>query len=387
MELRSRLSAQTPTVRPTFAEFFCGGGMARAGLGPGWDCALAHDNNIKKARGYAANWGAQGLIVGDIASLTTVDLPGAVDLAHASPPCVGASLAGKRKGLGPEAWAFMTAMQGLRSEGRATPLIAIENVPDLLTSLDGRDFDRICGTLSDIGYHYGVVMIDAALFVPQSRERVFIVAVDAAQDVPADIVANGPSLPFHQDAVVKALHRQKARPIWWRLPVPPPHNLTLADLLEDEHKAKWDTPAKTAEIVGMMDKPHLDRLNEDKRTGRLVVRSINWRGDRKNAGKKVSRWESRPDLIANCLRTASGGSSTQSLLFVEGPSVRTRKISPLEYARTMGLPDSYRLPAGRTASYNLTGDGVVVPVVRYLAEHIFEPILQASGGGLGLVAE
>jgi DNA (cytosine-5)-methyltransferase 1 len=44
----------------------------------------------------------------------------------------------------------------------------------------------------------------------------------------------------------------------------------------------------------------------------------------------------------------------------------------------MGLPDSYKAPADRTAAYNLIGDGVAVPVVRFLAEHILEPILQAQ---------
>ena len=44
----------------------------------------------------------------------------------------------------------------------------------------------------------------------------------------------------------------------------------------------------------------------------------------------------------------------------------------------MGLPDSYRLPANTIEGYNLTGDGVAVPVVRWLAAHVLEPLLQAS---------
>jgi len=40
----------------------------------------------------------------------------------------------------------------------------------------------------------------------------------------------------------------------------------------------------------------------------------------------------------------------------------------------MGLPESYRLPEKYNEAYHLTGDGVVVPVVRHLAQHIFEPI-------------
>jgi site-specific DNA-cytosine methylase len=60
----------------TFYEFFCGGGMGRAGLGAGWRCTMANDNDAKKAVSYVANWSRDGLIVADVASLTTADLPG-----------------------------------------------------------------------------------------------------------------------------------------------------------------------------------------------------------------------------------------------------------------------------------------------------------------------
>jgi DNA (cytosine-5)-methyltransferase 1 len=44
----------------------------------------------------------------------------------------------------------------------------------------------------------------------------------------------------------------------------------------------------------------------------------------------------------------------------------------------MGLPDEYQLPANYNQAYHLTGDGVVVDVVRHLASHIFEPLLGAA---------
>ena len=44
----------------------------------------------------------------------------------------------------------------------------------------------------------------------------------------------------------------------------------------------------------------------------------------------------------------------------------------------MGLPDTYRLPSNYNEGYHLTGDGVVVPVVRHLARHVFERILAKS---------
>ena len=41
----------------------------------------------------------------------------------------------------------------------------------------------------------------------------------------------------------------------------------------------------------------------------------------------------------------------------------------------MGLSDDYVLPANYNEAYHVIGDGVAVPVVRYLAAHILEPIL------------
>jgi DNA (cytosine-5)-methyltransferase 1 len=41
----------------------------------------------------------------------------------------------------------------------------------------------------------------------------------------------------------------------------------------------------------------------------------------------------------------------------------------------MGLPDTYKLPVNYNDAYHITGDGVVVPVVRHLASYLFEPIL------------
>jgi DNA (cytosine-5)-methyltransferase 1 len=41
----------------------------------------------------------------------------------------------------------------------------------------------------------------------------------------------------------------------------------------------------------------------------------------------------------------------------------------------MGLPDNYILPEKYNETYHLTGDGVAVPVVRFIAANILEPLL------------
>ena len=92
-------------------------------------------------------------------------------------------------------------------------------------------------------------------------------------------------------------------------------------------------------------------------------------------GVKVQRAEVRFDDVAGCLRTPAGGSSRQLILVVDGKSIRSRLISARETARLMGLPDTYVLPSGYNEAYHLTGDGVAVPVVRHIAQHIIEPVV------------
>src|ERR1035438_5825422 len=96
---------------------------------------------------------------------------------------------------------------------------------------------------------------------------------------------------------------------------------------------------------------------------------------RDESGKSVQRAEIRFDGVSGCLRTPVGGSSRQSILVVEGSAVRSRLLSPREAARLMGLPDSYRLPENYNEAYHLAGDGVAVPVVRFLAARLLEPLL------------
>ena len=81
---------------------------------------------------------------------------------------------------------------------------------------------------------------------------------------------------------------------------------------------------------------------------------------------------------AGCLRTPGGGSSRQFIILVEGRNVRTRLLSGREAARLMGLPDDYVLPRRYSESCHLLGDGVSVPVVRFLAQNLLSPLLDAT---------
>ena len=156
----------------------------------------------------------------------------------------------------------------------------------------------------------------------------------------------------------------------WRLPAPPRRNLDLAALLEPDDAVAWRSEAETAALIGLMDDLHRRRLDVALAAGE---RRVGAAFRRMRGG--MQRTEARFDGLAGCLRTPGGGSSRQFVLVADGGQVRSRLLTGREAARLMGLPESYRLPSSANAALHLAGDGVVVPMVRHLAEAILEPLL------------
>ena len=372
----------------SFYEFFAGGGMARAGLGSGWRCLFANDFDHKKSRAYQRNWGSDVLKVEDVRKLSASNLPGQADLAWASFPCQDLSLAGGGAGLRGDRsgtfWPFWDLMSDLITERRKPTVIVLENVCGTLTSHDGRDFAAICGALRRGGYQYGALVVDAALFVPQSRPRLFIVAVRDDIEVPPGVQRDVPSGLWHTKALRAAYGKlsfaDQQSWIWWSLPEPPARSVRLADLIEDEpDSVAWHSPGETRRLLGMMSEINRAKVQRAQAQHRSIVGAIYKRTRRDARGRKVQRAEVRFDGVAGCLRTPAGGSSRQLVMVVRGDSVRSRLMSSRETARLMGLPDTYELSQNYNEAYHLTGDGVVVPVVRYLAAHLLEAVLASAG--------
>lgn len=386
---KARVSARAgkDSADLTFYEFFCGGGMARAGLGENWTCLFANDFDIKKSAVYADNWGGKALKTADVGKLTVADLPGRAALAWASFPCQDLSLAGMGAGLRGDRsgtfWPFWELMKRLQREKRAPRVVVLENVCGTLTSHKGKDFTAISEALADSGYRFGGVVIDAADFLAHSRPRLFIIAVASGVEIPESVVASGPCSRIHTSALRTAHARlpSKIREswVWWDVPAAPERANTLADIIEDDPASvEWHSAAETKKLLDMMSPLNLKKLSSAKKAGKRLVGTVYKRTRIDEQGRKIQRAEVRFDDVAGCLRTPAGGSSRQLILVVEGHHVRSRLISSRETARLMGLHDSYKLPENYNEAYHLTGDGVVVPVVRHLAEFILEPILSSA---------
>jgi DNA (cytosine-5)-methyltransferase 1 len=378
------MSESPPGSRPGFYEFFCGGGMARAGLGAAWTCLYAGDIDAGKGASYAANWGADALHVGAVADLRAADLEGRADLAWASFPCQDLSLAGAGAGLDGRRssafWGFHAIMRDLRAENRAPRVIALENVLGAVTSKGGGDFIAICGALRDIGYRVGALILDAASFLPQSRPRVFFIALDRAISPSPDLVS--PTAPARHTTpalrrAVSLLPSQVAVDwLWWRVPEPPRANLSLIDIVDPEPTdVAWHGRQQTLDLLAALSPASRRGVAAARASGQREVGALFRRTRPDGAGGVRVQAEARFDGLAGCLRTPGGGSSRQFLIDIEGETARTRLIGPREAARLMGLPDSYRLPKRASAAFHLVGDGVAVPVVRFLSEALLLPLV------------
>jgi DNA (cytosine-5)-methyltransferase 1 len=370
---------------PSFYEFFAGGGMARAGLGADWTCLFANDFDAKKGKTYRDNYPDENVLrVGDVRTIKAIDLPGQADLIWGSFPCQDLSLAGGGAGLKGERsgtfYPFWDIVKGLVAEGRGPKLVALENVLGTLTSHSGRDFEAICRTFTDAGYWYGALVINASLFVPQSRPRLFIVGVRADVEIDPALLTPEPVAPFHTAALQRAFARvskaAQRKMIWWNVPAPARRNSTFAELIEESPTSvSWHSDDERDRLIEKMSSVNKAKLEAAKRAGRRMVGCVYKRTRVDERGVKVQRAEVRFDDVAGCLRTPAGGSSRQVIIVVDGKRVRSRLISSKETARLMGLDEDYILPDNYNEAYHLTGDGVAVHVVRHLAEQLFEPLL------------
>jgi DNA (cytosine-5)-methyltransferase 1 len=399
-----------------FVEFFAGGGMARQGLGEGWKCLFANDICQKKSRAYVDNWGSGEMWTGDVAKVDARHLPNGVDLAWASFPSQDLSLAGRGKsfmgrgaGLSGERsgafWPFYRLMAQLGHAGAGPRMLVLESVVSAITADAGQAFQAISHALAAADYRFGALILDAARWLPQSRQRLFFIAVRRDLDIACGTVQGAPLI---QDAppgwasspaltqAVERLPREVADAwAWWAPEEPPCRTVTLSDVVEPD--APFAASGKTAALLRAMNPANKARVLRLQCARQRTVGTA-YRRVRVEGGARVTRTEARFDGVAGSLQTPGGGSSRQFLIQVEGQSanrrlppvpgtplapvlgqdVHSRLLTPRETARLMGLPDSYRLPESTTDALYLTGDGVPVPVVSYLAKSIIEPILHKN---------
>ncbi len=356
------------------AEFFAGIGLVRAALGKRYKVVFANDIDAKKLALYKANFGSAHFVLNDIARISGCDVPN-VDVATASFPCTDVSLAGNRKGLdGAQSGMFWHFTRIVQEMGERKPrAILLENVPGLATSNGGADLAAAIATLNGLGYACDMLIGDARWFVPQSRQRLFIIGT-------AGPIDEGRIGDWEPSAIRPEWMRNFAldRPHLDLYPLKlglPPHKLvTLSEIIDrlSPRSVEWWESERVDAFLSS-----LSPLNEARLIGMIRSRRLSWATAYRRTRKGRPTWEIRGDSIAGCLRTTRGGSSKQAVVEAGRGKVRVRWMSAREYARLQGAP-KFKIPPGKEndARFGL-GDAVCVPVVRWVAEKCLTPLVVA----------
>lgn len=361
------------------AEFFAGIGLVAAALEPrGFEVLWANDINPTKCDIYLANrpHSIFNLVHDDIRSVCGDELP-EVELATASFPCIDLSLAGNRRGLAGKhsglLWEFTRVLEQMG--GRRPRAVLLENVIGFATSHGGRDLRGALECMTRLGYSSDVITINARHFVPQSRQRMFVVAVRG--DLPKNAHLGVPPPSAVRPAWIRAIHESNNDlPMHYvELPSLPEGPNDLGDVVEllDPADARWWEHNRTKAFLESLQPIHRARLDELK-----AGAGISWRTAYRRTRQGTATWEIRPDAIAGCLRTTGGGSSKQALLQAGDGQVRLRWMTPREYGRLMGA-DGYKTDV-RTNNQALFGfgDAVVVDVIAWIADNYLLPTLRPA---------
>lgn len=363
------------TSRMSALDFFAGSGLVRLGLEPFFQTVWANDCCPKKAGVYAANFGTAHFQLQEIEDVSGSDLP-AANLAWASFPCQDLSLAGGLSGMNEGTrsglfWQWIRVLDALTSAGKRPPVLCAENVVGFLSADGGRHFKMAYDALRRRGYRAGAVIVDARLFLPQSRPRAFLIGVSS--EVPLRGLSQSvPSLPFHPSAVRRAHDNIGDQEwIWWSLPSPEGNVQAFADLCDRD--APCDPVAKTKRLLLLLSDRNRKKLNAAIESRTFLV-GTGYRRTRGGVSGKSQRLELRFDGVAGCLRTPEGGSSRQVVLIVDGGRVRTRLMTVRECARLMGAADDFQLPGSYNDGYRAMGDAVAAPVTRFLSQHLLAPL-------------
>jgi DNA (cytosine-5)-methyltransferase 1 len=364
----------------TVAEFFAGIGLMRLGLEQaGWRVVWANDIEEDKFRMYRGHFADDEahFVVGDVHAIDPATMPN-IALATASFPCNDLSLAGSRQGLAGQHssafWGFVDTIKGMGN--RRPPLVLLENVAGFLTSNDGNDFRDACLALNDLGYAVDAFIIDAAWFVPQSRQRLFLVGKREKRKFVERVDEDTPS--FYQGQCRPAaladfiLWHSEIRWSIRKLPTIQKAETTLADILEDLplNSTYWWSKPRAEYLLNQMSEKHraiADKMIAGKKTtcGTVFRRVRNGR----------SMAELRTDGVAGCLRTPRGGSGRQ-ILFVAGKGrYAARLVTPKECARLMGA-DGYKITVPLNQALFGFGDAVCVPAIRWIADNYLTPTLK-----------
>lgn len=341
-------------------EFFAGSGLVAYGLKGMFAPVWANDISEQKAAVYQANFGNENFELEDIKNINGASLPYA-HLSWASFPCQDLSLAGSLGGIHASrsgmVWEWLRVLDEMINRPK---ILLLENVIGLLSTNGGENYKALHLALVERGYCCGALVINASHFVPQSRPRVLIIAVQKGCYIPPELIDDKPNW-LHNHA---ATELGKCLPdwIWWKTDKPIRCHQTIRDIIED------GIPFDKDDVLRLIPERHQAKLDEND-----TIYATGYRRTRHGE----QQLELRCDGVAGCLRTPEGGSSKQYLIVKKDGATHARLLTVREAARLMGAPDTFVLPGTYNDGYKAMGDAVVAPVAKFIGERFLMKIAEA----------
>lgn len=309
--------------RFTFIDLFAGiGGMRLAFQRAGGRCVFTSEWDPAAQETYRRNFGDRPQ--GDIQKIEASQIP-THDVLVAGFPCQPFSIAGvsKKNSLGRK-HGFKDKTQGTLFfdvariiETKRPKVLLLENVKNLVSHDKGNTFRVIKDTLEELNYEVFYRVIDARHWVPQHRERIFIVAFNR------DHFGSNGAFTF---------------------PKPPNANPVIGDILEAKVSPKYTLSDRLWQYLQEYAAKHKAKGNgfgfglvkKDS-----VARTLSARYYKDGAEILVSRGRGNP-----------------------------RRLTPRECARLMGYPEQFLLHPSDSRAYKQFGNSVAVPLVTELAREI-----------------
>jgi len=157
-----------------FFDLFAGIGGFRVGLeAHGHECVGSCEIDKYARKIYGKNFGHEPEYK-DVRDIEAKDLP-EFDILCAGFPCQSFSIVGNRMGFEDKRGNLFFEIIRLAKEKR-TPVLLLENVKGLLSHEKGETFRIMLQTLDECGYDVSWQLLNSRYFVPQSRERLYIIA-------------------------------------------------------------------------------------------------------------------------------------------------------------------------------------------------------------------
>jgi DNA (cytosine-5)-methyltransferase 1 len=242
--------------------------------------------------------------------------------------------------------------------------VLLENVTGFLTSHGGRDFEQALLALNRLGYAVDAFILDAVHFVPQSRQRLFVLGQRVGR-IQSDELCQSDVRPRSLVDFI-ASHSE----IRWRIrDLPPQHKskMRLTQILEKQ--GDWWSDDRAEYLLSQMSPRHREAAE-------AMISGSRWSYGTvfRRIRKSKSMAELRTDGIAGCLRTPRGGSGRQILFKAGKGKYFARLLTPLECARLMGAGE-YRISGSLNQALFGFGDAVCVPVIEWIAENYLNPLI------------